>query len=60
MHYAWCLSLWVLTHGTVFAEPVWRNLGPGGGGWIQPICASLQDARDSSSCQVGGGLAPPH
>jgi photosystem II stability/assembly factor-like uncharacterized protein len=24
------------------AEPVWRNLGPGGGGWIQSICASPQ------------------
>lgn len=35
--------------------PSWRNLGPGGGGWIQSICASPHD-RDELfvGCDVGG------
>ena len=35
--------------------PTWRNLGPGGGGWIQSICASPHD-RDELfvGCDVGG------
>lgn len=35
--------------------PGWRNLGPGGGGWIQSICASPHD-RDELfvGCDVGG------
>jgi photosystem II stability/assembly factor-like uncharacterized protein len=37
------------------AEPVWRNLGPGGGGWIQSICASPQrDGELLVGCDVGG------
>jgi hypothetical protein len=28
---------------TAPAQPVWRNLGPGGGGWIQSICTSQPD-----------------
>ncbi len=37
------------------AEPVWRNLGPGGGGWIQAICASPQrDGELLVGCDVGG------
>jgi hypothetical protein len=33
----------------------WRNLGPGGGGWIQSICASPHE-RDELfvGCDVGG------
>jgi len=35
--------------------PVWRNLGPGGGGWIQAICASPQrDEELLVGCDVGG------
>ena len=35
--------------------PAWQNLGPGGGGWIQSICASPHD-RDELfvGCDVGG------
>ena len=37
------------------AEPVWRNLGPGGGGWIQSICASPQRSGELLvGCDVGG------
>jgi photosystem II stability/assembly factor-like uncharacterized protein len=37
------------------AEPVGRNLGPGGGGWIQSICASPQrDGELLVGCDVGG------
>lgn len=41
-------------HGKATA-PVWRNLGPGGGGWIQSICAGPY-ARDELlvGCDVGG------
>lgn len=36
-------------------EITWRNIGPGGGGWIQSICASPH-ARDGLfvGCDVGG------
>ncbi len=35
--------------------PVWRNLGPGGGGWIQAICASGQREEELLvGCDVGG------
>ncbi len=33
----------------------WRNIGPGGGGWIQSICASPHDAGELFvGCDVGG------
>ncbi len=33
----------------------WRNTGPGGGGWIQSICASPHDADELFvGCDVGG------
>jgi len=33
----------------------WRNLGPGGGGWIQSICASPHDEEELFvGCDVGG------
>jgi photosystem II stability/assembly factor-like uncharacterized protein len=34
---------------------IWRNLGPGGGGWIQSICASPQrNGELLVGCDVGG------
>jgi len=37
------------------AAPVWRNLGPGGGGWIQSICVSPQrNGELLVGCDVGG------
>jgi photosystem II stability/assembly factor-like uncharacterized protein len=37
------------------AAPVWRNLGPGGGGWIQSLCASPQRSGELLvGCDVGG------
>jgi photosystem II stability/assembly factor-like uncharacterized protein len=37
------------------AEPIWRNLGPGGGGWIQSICASPHWPNVLLvGCDVGG------
>jgi len=36
-------------------SPAWRNLGPGGGGWIQSICAGPHDANELFvGCDVGG------
>ena len=35
--------------------PVWRNLGPGGGGWIESITASAYDANEVfAGSDVGG------
>lgn len=35
--------------------PVWHNLGPGGGGWIQSLCASPQrNGELLVGCDVGG------
>jgi len=37
------------------AQPNWHNLGPGGGGWIQSVCASPHDAEELFiGCDVGG------
>jgi photosystem II stability/assembly factor-like uncharacterized protein len=37
------------------AAPTWRNIGPGGGGWIQSILASRHDANELLvGCDVGG------
>lgn len=37
------------------AAPVWHNLGPGGGGWIESICASPHNVRELFvGCDVGG------
>jgi len=37
------------------AQPVWQNLGPGGGGWIQSICASPHNGDELFvGCDVGG------
>jgi photosystem II stability/assembly factor-like uncharacterized protein len=37
------------------ADPIWHNLGPGGGGWIQSICASSHDPDELFvGCDVGG------
>jgi photosystem II stability/assembly factor-like uncharacterized protein len=37
------------------ADPVWHNLGPGGGGWIQSIRASSHDPDELFvGCDVGG------
>ena len=37
------------------AGPEWRNIGPGGGGWIQSICASPHSADGLFvGCDVGG------
>jgi photosystem II stability/assembly factor-like uncharacterized protein len=37
------------------SAPTWRNLGPGGGGWIQSICASPQREDELLvGCDVGG------
>ncbi len=41
--------------GQAPAEPGWRNLGPGGGGWIQSICASPHwSSVLMVGCDVGG------
>lgn len=37
------------------AAPQWRNIGPGGGGWIQSILASRHDPEELLvGCDVGG------
>lgn len=37
------------------ATPLWRNSGPGGGGWIQAILASRHDTEELFvGCDVGG------
>ena len=55
------LALWaiLLPAGSLDAatpgSPAWRNLGPGGGGWIQSICAGPHDANELFvGCDVGG------
>ena len=51
----WCLVVALFPSAALAAEPVWRNLGPGGGGWIQSICASPHDAAELFvGCDVGG------
>jgi photosystem II stability/assembly factor-like uncharacterized protein len=41
--------------GPSAGEPVWQNLGPGGGGWIQSICASPHWRNVLLvGCDVGG------
>ncbi|MDX9982228.1 MAG: hypothetical protein RBU25_19565, partial [Lentisphaeria bacterium] len=40
---------------TLPAAPQWRNVGPGGGGWIQSILASRHDPEELLvGCDVGG------
>ena len=47
-----CMALTPAVHGQT---PKWRNLGPGGGGWIQSICASPHDPNELFvGCDVGG------
>ena len=38
-------------------QPAWRNIGPGGGGWIQSICAS---PHDPDVAYAGDGIAVTH
>ena len=48
------LILAVLSAGTS-VRPEWRNIGPGGGGWIQSVCAGLHNVdRLYVGCDVGG------
>ena len=50
-----CVCSCLFLVGLAQAEPVWRNLGPGGGGWIQSICASPHDSAELFvGCDVGG------
>ena len=45
------LTLLPSTH----AAPVWRNIGPGGGGWIPCLAVSPQNSRVIyAGCDVGG------
>jgi hypothetical protein len=49
------VQAWAAESQSAPAAPVWRNLGPGGGGWIECICASEQrDGELLLSCDVGG------
>ena len=51
----WCLLAAMLCWGCRAPRPAWRNLGPGGGGWIQAICASPHDPDELLvGCDVGG------
>jgi photosystem II stability/assembly factor-like uncharacterized protein len=48
-------AAWAAESPAAPAVPAWRNLGPGGGGWIECICASGQrDGELLLSCDVGG------
>jgi hypothetical protein len=51
---ACCLSFSVLCSAAT-AAPTWHNLGPGGGGWIESICASRHDLNELfAGCDIGG------
>ena len=49
-------TVWAFSAGLALAaQPAWRNLGPGGGGWIQSIAASPHDPEELFvGCDVGG------
>jgi photosystem II stability/assembly factor-like uncharacterized protein len=48
-------ALSVLCTLAALAAPEWRNIGPGGGGWIQSIQASRHDVNGLLvGCDVGG------
>lgn len=50
-----CLILNAVLSFAAVGQPVWRNIGPGGGGWIQSICASPHSAAELFvGCDVGG------
>jgi len=51
---ACCLSFSLLCSAATGA-PTWNNLGPGGGGWIESICASPHDLNELfAGCDIGG------
>ncbi len=52
-HLTLIVTLVSLTHAS--AAPVWRNIGPGGGGWIPCMTVSPHDSRVVyAGCDVGG------
>ncbi|MFA6563315.1 MAG: hypothetical protein WCV00_15505 [Verrucomicrobiia bacterium] len=52
-HLALIVTLVSLTHAS--AAPVWRNIGPGGGGWISTVAVSPHDSHIVfAGCDVGG------
>ncbi len=52
---AFITSLVLAIAAAAAPAPHWRNIGPGGGGWIQSICASPHDIDELFvGCDVGG------
>lgn len=50
---AWLIALGTMVQGA--ERPVWRSLGPGGGGWIPCLSVSPLDSRVVyAGCDVGG------
>ena len=51
----WWLGMLVPLCACRAPQPAWRNVGPGGGGWIQSVCASPHDPEELFvGCDVGG------
>lgn len=51
----YCLTIALCTTPEVRADLRWKNVGPGGGGWIQSIAADPQDPDTVYlGCDVGG------